>query len=89
MNYRYRVNGRADKAFILRGMLFRVGSEVNTVITESELEFVKSHCTINSVCEVKPACEPIPVNSENSTKGEENGQKPTSRTRKSKHISQV
>ena len=89
MDYRYRVNGRAEKAFILRGMYFRIGSDISTVITETELEFVKSHCTINSVCEINPTCESIPANPSSATKGDENEQKPTSRTRKSKHTAQV
>ena len=49
MNYRYRVKGSAEKAFILRGMHFRVGVDIETVILESELAFVKERCRLDKV----------------------------------------
>jgi hypothetical protein len=93
MNYRYRVKGSAEKAFILRGMHFRVGGTVDTVILESELAFVKERCKLENVedmqVETAPS-QPIPNNSQKTTRGVNNVQpKPTSRTNKSANTSKV
>ena len=49
MKYRYRVRGNVEKAFILRGAHFRIGSEIFTFITEEELAFIKDNCTLTEV----------------------------------------
>ena len=75
MNYRYRVKGCAEKAFILRGMHFRVGGDINTEILESELPFIKEHCALTEVVDrqVKTApSQPIPTNSPTIPKGVKN-----------------
>lgn len=93
MNYRYRVKGSAEKAFILRGMHFRVGGEIDTDILESELAFVKDHCALTDIVDrqAKSApSQPIPTNSPTTTKGVKNElPKSTSRTNKSANIGKV
>lgn len=70
MNYRYRVKGVAEKAFILRGLHFRVGSKVDIAILESELAFVKERCKLDKVEAVRS--QPIPTNSQTAPKGVKN-----------------
>ena len=85
MNYRYRVKVVADKAFILRGMHFRIGGEINTVILESELAFVKERYTTKNIEDLSTLSQPIPNNSNTTPKGVKNElPKSTSRTNKSK-----
>ena len=72
MDYRYRVKGCAEKAFILRGMHFRVGGEINTVILESELAFVKERCKLEEVKDLTAPSQPIPTNSMTMPKGVKN-----------------
>ena len=59
MNYRYRVEGRVEKAFILRGMHFRIGGTIDTVILESELPFIKERCELNKVEDKTAPSQPI------------------------------
>lgn len=94
MNYRYRVKGRTEKAFILRGMHFRIGKEVNDYITDKELHFVKEHCLLTEIVDLqaqKTASQPIPTNSTNTVKGVSNEllTKPTSRANKGKPTTKV
>ena len=94
MNYRYRVKGRTEKAFILRGMYFRIGAEFNNQITESELPFVQSHCSVTEIVDLKAktiASQPIPTNSKTIDKGVQNEllTKPTSRGTKGKTVAKV
>lgn len=93
MNYRYRVKGVAEKAFILRGACFRVGGTIETVILESELTFVKERCRLDKVedLQVKTApSQPIPTNSPTTNKGVKNElPKQTSRANKSTNTSKV
>ena len=66
MNYRYSVEGVVEKAFILRGMNFRIGGEIKTVILESELAFVKERCKLGKIKDlqnVAVSSQPIPNNS--------------------------
>lgn len=75
MDYRYRVKGCAEKAFILRGAHFRIGGTIDTVILESELAFVKERCRLDKVedLQVKTApSQPIPTNSSTKPKGVKN-----------------
>ena len=59
MDYRYRVKGCAEKAFILRGMHFRVGGEIDTAILESELAFVKERCRLDKVEDMQAKNRPL------------------------------
>ncbi|MBP3573860.1 MAG: hypothetical protein J6J71_04560 [Prevotella sp.] len=75
MEKRYRVKGVAEKAFILRGMYFRFGGTIETVILESELAFVKERCKLEKVEDMKAKTapsQPIPNNSPNTPKGVKN-----------------
>ena len=93
MNYRYRVKGVAEKAFILRGMHFRIGGTIDTVILESELEFVKERCALEKVDEVQAntvPSQPIPTNSPTTPKGVKNElPKSSSRTNKGTNKAKV
>lgn len=93
MNYRYRVKGSAEKAFILRGMHFRVGGEIDTDILESELAFVKDRCSLTEIVdrqEKSAPSQPIPINSSTTSKGVKNElSKQTSRANKSANTSKV
>jgi hypothetical protein len=92
MNYRYRVKGVAEKAFIMRGAHFRVGGTIDTVILESELAFVKERCRLDKVEDmqlVSAPSQPIPTNS-TPTKGVKNElPKSTSRANKSADTAKV
>lgn len=71
MDYRYRVKGVAEKAFILRGMHFRIGGTIDTAIFDSELAFVKERCKLEKVEDMQAKTapsQPIPTNS-NTSKG--------------------
>ena len=72
MNYRYKVKGRAKNAFILRGMHFRVGSTIDTVILDSELAFVEERCKLEEVKDLHTPSQPLPNNSSNVSKGVKN-----------------
>lgn len=74
MNYRYSVKGIAEKAFILRGLHFRVGSKIDTAILESELAFVKERCKLTKVEDLAVRSQPIPANSQTARKGVRNEQ---------------
>lgn len=93
MNYRYRVKGCAEKAFILRGMHFRVGGTIDTAILESELAFVKERCKLDNVEDIQVKTAPsqsIPTNSQTTPKGVKNElSKQTSRANKSTNTSKV
>jgi hypothetical protein len=93
MNYRYKVEGIAEKAFILRGMYFRIGAVVNIEILESEFTFVKERCRLEKIEDVnaKTKCsQPIPNNSSTTPKGVKNElPKSTSRGNKGTNTSKV
>lgn len=72
MNYRYRVKGVAEKAFILRGLHFRLGSKVDIAILESELAFIKERCKLTKVEDVTVRSQPMPINSQTTPKGVKN-----------------
>lgn len=75
MNYRYRVKGVAEKAFILRGAHFRVGGTIDTEILDSELAFVKERCKLEKVEDMQAktaTSQPIPTNSQTTPKGVKN-----------------
>ena len=89
MNYRYRVEGRVEKAFILRGMHFRIGGNIETVISESELPFIKERCELNKVEDLTAPSQPI--SNDSATKKEVKNElpKPTVTTNKGKTATKV
>ena len=92
MNYRYRVKGVSENAFILRGAHFRIGSSIDTVILESELAFLKERCRLDKVEDIQAKTapsRPIPTNS-TPTKGAKNElSESTSGTNKSANKAKV
>ena len=44
MNFKYRVKGKVDQGFVLRGFYHKVGEPIDACIYEGELQFVKSRC---------------------------------------------
>ena len=62
MQYRYRVEGKVEKVFILRGAYFPIGRTIEFYVTENELLFVKQNCTLSKVidlCEKPKATDSI------------------------------
>ena len=49
MQYRYRVVGKVKQSFILRGAYFGINDTIDFYITESELEFVKERCELDTI----------------------------------------
>ena len=74
MAFKYRVKGKVERAFIIRGLHFDVGSEIDFYVTEKELEFVKERCQIAELIDsTKPIDNPTPMLEEpieNKPKGE-------------------
>lgn len=61
MQYRYRVEGKVEHSFILRGAFFGINDTINFYITESELDFVKERCKLNVIEDTQK-----PTNADNS-----------------------
>lgn len=85
MEYKYRVEGYTEKAFILRRAHFRVGSAINTEILETELPFIKERCQLNKVEDLTATSQPIPNISQPIKKGAKDDlSKPSIATHKGK-----
>lgn len=54
MRFRYRFRGKVNSQFVIRGMLFRVGSKIDFCLTEQEVEFAKKHCTVIEIIDREP-----------------------------------
>ena len=54
MELKYRVLGKVNNAFILRGLHFASGLNIDFSVSENELAFVKERCNIKEVKELKP-----------------------------------
>lgn len=90
MNYRYRVQGRVEKPFILRGMFFGIGADIDNYITEKELVFVKERCALTKIVDIQAVSpKPIPTNSTETDRGVKDDSKSTSRVNKVKPFSKV
>lgn len=101
MNFEYRVKGKVEQAFILRGHCNNVGTTIDLFLSENELEFVKERCSdfvvskLNNNTNVsinsKPVNSPEPVLEETKTeetlKGVKNElqSKPNGNAGKGKH----
>ena len=57
MQYRYRVLGKVEQSFILRGAYFAIGSDIDFYIQESELPFVKERCKIDNIVDLQEKTE--------------------------------
>ena len=54
MEFKYRVLGKVNNAFILRGLHFTNGYNIDFCVNENELAFVKERCEVKEVKELKP-----------------------------------
>ena len=88
MKFKYRFKGKVNSQFVLRGFLFRVGSNIDFCISENELEFVKQHCETIEIIDREPKAtieipEPIleekQTNQENKSREVENELQPKSK----------
>lgn len=59
MNKGYKVEGNVVSAFILNGMIYRVGAKIDTTILESDLQFVKSHSRLDKVEDLNATPRPV------------------------------
>lgn len=57
MQYRYRVFGKVEQSFILRGAYFAIGSDIDFYILESELPFVQERCKIDNIVDFQKPTE--------------------------------
>lgn len=44
MTHRYRICGKVNSAFILNGLFYSVGQQIDNCFTEKEVKFIKEHC---------------------------------------------
>ena len=58
MELKYRVLGKVNNAFILRGLHFASGFNIDFCVSGDELAFVKERCDIKEVKELKPKVAP-------------------------------
>ena len=72
MKYKYRVKGLIQKSFILRGIHFRVGENMDFYIYENQLEFIKERVKIEDLIDVDEKLQhtPEPVLVEENTQTE-------------------
>ena len=77
--FRYSIKGKVTQAFILRGLFYATGKPIDTNITESELELIKTHCEISKTVDLQN-CTPKAIPNNSKSKGVTNElQKPTGR----------
>ena len=63
MKFKYRVKGKVNSPFILRGLHFAVDSDMDFCIYENEAEFVKERVSVSDLIDLteKPIETPNPV----------------------------
>ena len=54
MKFKYRVKGKVNSQFVLRGMLFKKDTNLDFCVSEKELTFVKEHCSLDSIIDREP-----------------------------------
>lgn len=92
MEFKYRVIGKVNNSFILRGLHFAIGSNIDFVIYESEFEFIKAHCQCKNITHLGEKAEnSILELTDNNDKGETNEQlpKPVRKRAKTKNNSNI
>ena len=52
MKFKYRFKGKVNSQLVLRGMLFKVGSKIDFCVSETELDFVKKHCSVDEIIDL-------------------------------------
>lgn len=93
MKFKYRFKGKVNSQLVLRGMLFKVGSKIDFCVSETELDFVKKHCSVDEIIDLEPKVVPIPepmleeAKTEETPKGVKNElqSKPNGNAGKGKH----
>lgn len=60
MKFKYRFKGKVNNQLVLRGMLFKVGSKMDFCVSETELDFVKKHCSVDEIIDLEPKVAPTP-----------------------------
>lgn len=60
MKLEYRIKGKVQKSFILRGLVFRIGEDIDFVVYENELAFVKERCDVSELIDLNKKVEPAP-----------------------------
>ena len=60
MKFKYRFKGKVNSQLVLRGMLFKVGSKIDFCVSETELDFVKKHCSVDKIIDLEPKAVPTP-----------------------------
>ena len=60
MKFKYRFKGKVNDQLVLRGMLFKVGSKIDFCVSETELDFVNKHCSVDEIIDLEPKVVPIP-----------------------------
>ena len=60
MKFKYRFKGKVNNQLVLRGMLFKVGSKMDFCVSETELDFVKKHCSVDEIIDLEPKVVPVP-----------------------------
>ena len=92
MQFKYRVIGTVICSFILRGLHFKVGSNIDLNITESEYVFVTNRCKCKNIISLGESVKhSIPQLTDNNDKGETNEQlpKPVKKRAKTKNNSNI
>lgn len=54
MLFKYRVKGKVNNRFVLRGLLFNIGFPIDFCVSESELDFVKAHIDVKEIIDLDP-----------------------------------
>ena len=52
MDFRYRIIGTVKMPFILRGLFYKIGVNINALLTEKELDFVKDRCQVSQIIDL-------------------------------------
>ena len=60
MKLEYRIKGKVQRSFILRGLAFRIGEDIDFVVYENELAFVKERCDVSELIDLNKKVEPTP-----------------------------
>ena len=77
MKFKYRVKGKVSGAFILRGLHFAVGDDINFDVSDKELEFLKAHCDLKTIIDLEKEKQtsPKPMLEEPQIENEPKGEK--------------
>lgn len=99
MRFRYRFKGKVNSQFVIRGMLFNVGTRIDFCLDDKELEFVKLHCSDFEIIDLEKklevenpesVLEQKPTEKEDKPKGvKTSGNKQASKSNQGKHTNNI